>query len=131
MSNSKTDTLSGMYPIFVVTVYRALLPTKKSAKVMLLLPNARIYSSLTMISCLLHFKNDNSIFNVLNIVVWTLELLELLLLFLDFSFDLCLINFHHCATPNFLNILNLSINQAVFLSVNLSINLFHSLNINI
>ena len=31
----------------------------------------------------------------------------LLLLFLDFLFDLCLVNFHDCATPNFLNIFNL------------------------
>ena len=58
----------------------------------------------------------------------------MLLLFLHFSFDLCLINFHHRATPNFLNILNYlsiypSIHLAVFFSVNLSIDLFHSLNI--
>ena len=76
-------------------------------------------------------KLENTLFPSMNIekdlgkiVVWgrrpkTLELLELLLLFLDFSFDLCLINFHHHATPNFLNIINYisiypSIHQAVF-----------------
>ena len=61
----------------------------------------------------------------------TEELLELLLL-LDFSFDLCLIKFHHRAYPNSFYIsLYLSIHLAVFLSVNLSIDLFRSLNINV
>ena len=36
-------------------------------------------------------------------------------LLLDFSFDLCLINFHHHATPNFLKKIKLSLSSSIFI----------------
>ena len=49
---------------------------------------------------------------------------------LDFLFDLCLINFHHHATPNFLNFLNyhcIYLSLSIYLSIYISINPFSSI----
>ena len=42
-----------------------------------------------------------------------------LLFLLDFSFDLCPINSHHCATPNFFNFLHIYI--SIYLSITISL----------
>ena len=67
----------------------------------------------------------------------TYELLQLLLLFLDFSFDLCIINSNHSATPSFSPIsLSLFLPPTLSLlplplSLSLYLSLYHSISLSL